>query len=145
MKYLEQSFATDFFAVLNASGVKAELEHIAIHTNNINFEVDFLTKGRGFVCVFQNDICAFLKKGAEQIELIYPENAPEHAGWKVETIEDFNKVYEAFGLQGENSFTLVPEHTIDRDDLRAVMFLHLNGAYVQIVWREKNLFPVESK
>jgi len=144
MKYLEQGFATDFFDVLRASGVVATLEHIAIHTSNIQFEIELLT-AHGFACVFKNDICAFLKNGAEQIELIFPENAPEHAGWKVESLEDFARLHESFIMFGNKSFTLLPEHNINRDDLKAMMFQHKNGAVIQIVWRERDLFPTTPK
>lgn len=141
MKYLEIRFISDFFGVLSASGVSAKPEHIARHSHgNLQDEVDFLVSKQGYTCLQNTGSSAFLKRGDQQIELICPEKAPEHAAWIASNVQDFAALFETFVTAGSGHFTWLKEHNINRKDLKAMMFQHENGCVIQIVWRNKPVF-----
>jgi hypothetical protein len=144
MKNLDPRFLVDFFSALTYANVKAKPEHVARHSYGLQIEVEYLTSEQRFTCLLNTGSVAFLKRGDQQIELILPEAAPEHVGWAVSSLDDFEKLY-AHLITDKNprSFTLLPDFNINRDDLKAVMFKHNESeAVVQIVCRKEPIFPL---
>jgi len=131
----------DFLTVTSASGVSVKPEHIAVHCyNGVQTEVENLVSKKGFVCLSNSGTTAFLKRRGQQIELIAPSGAPEHVAWLVSNTDDFATLHEAFAMVGCDSFKLLEEHNINREDLKAMMFRHEDGAVIQIVWRKILIF-----
>jgi hypothetical protein len=147
MKYLELSFMQDFLDVVNASGVSVKPEHTAQHSHQgVLDEIKFLKSKQGFVWLGGNNAGgAFLKRKDRQIELISQDvvKVPEHVAYAVRHFMDFEILQTAFGCAGKKKFTLLREHTVNMDALKAEIYQHENGAHIQIVCRKEQIFPID--
>ncbi len=146
IRYIAPRFTRDLTAIFVAAGVEAKPEHIARHSHNgLQEEVRFLVDNQKYVCLQNNGSNAFLKRGDDQIELILPDDAPEHLGCTVHSKEDFGKLFIAFLADGDGSFIHLSEYNTDyktnEEERRSFMFAHNDGPVVQIAWRLTPIFP----
>jgi hypothetical protein len=119
-------------------------EHTAIHTTSardVRGALDVYSSLLGYDIDLRNENVGFAWRGQHRLEILRADGpAPEHEAFAVEELADFEPIVSAIDAT-RDLFEIVSADR-SKEDFRNLLFRHLpTGAFLQVVWREKPLFP----